>query len=93
MSNPGNNTPSYMQNVYSRFGHHLSPNQRNYLSDSMISNLHSAKPGSLNNFTINSANTTSTTTNTHHIPPTTVTNNYNRLNSISPSTTSHKITL
>lgn len=37
--------PNYMNNVMSRFGHHLSPNQRTHLSDSMISNLQSAKPG------------------------------------------------
>jgi hypothetical protein len=37
--------PNYMDNVMSRFGHHLSPNQRTHLSDSMVSNLQSAKPG------------------------------------------------
>ncbi|KAG2236960.1 hypothetical protein INT48_002029 [Thamnidium elegans] len=38
--------PNYMDNVMSRFGHHLSPNQRTSLSDSMISNLQPTKPGS-----------------------------------------------
>lgn len=38
--------PNYMNNVMSRFGHHLSPNQRTSLSDSMVSNLQPAKPGS-----------------------------------------------
>lgn len=37
--------PNYMDNVMSRFGHHLSPNQRTHLSDSMVSNLQSAQPG------------------------------------------------
>lgn len=38
--------PNYMNNVMSRFGHHLSPNQRTSLSDSMVSNLQPTKPGS-----------------------------------------------
>lgn len=38
--------PNYMDNVMSRFGHHLSPNQRTHISDSMVSNLQSAKSGS-----------------------------------------------
>ncbi|KAI9333731.1 hypothetical protein BD770DRAFT_477569 [Pilaira anomala] len=38
--------PSYMDNVISRFGHHLSPNQRTTLSDSMVSNLQPTKAGS-----------------------------------------------
>lgn len=37
--------PNYMNNVMSRFGHHLSPNQRTYISDSMVSNLQSSQPG------------------------------------------------
>lgn len=38
--------PNYMDNVMSRFGHHLSPHQRTHISDSMVSNLQSAKSGS-----------------------------------------------
>lgn len=38
--------PNYMDNVMSRFGHHLSPNQRTFISESMIPTLQSAKPGS-----------------------------------------------
>lgn len=38
--------PNYMDNVMSRFGHHLSPNQRTHISESMIPTLQSAKPGS-----------------------------------------------
>ncbi|KAG2206265.1 hypothetical protein INT47_007278 [Mucor saturninus] len=38
--------PNYMDNVMSRFGHHLSAHQRTHISDSMVSNLQSAKSGS-----------------------------------------------
>lgn len=41
----GGGTPHYLNNVMSRFGHHLSPNQRTFISDSMIPSLQSAKAG------------------------------------------------
>jgi hypothetical protein len=42
---PEGDTPHYLNNVMSRFGHHLSPNQRTFISDSMIPSLQSAKAG------------------------------------------------
>jgi hypothetical protein len=41
----GSRAPHYLNNVMSRFGHHLSPNQRTNISDSMVSSLQSAKAG------------------------------------------------
>lgn len=36
--------PNYLDNVMSRFGHHLSPHQRTNISHSMVPTLQSATP-------------------------------------------------
>ncbi|OAD77532.1 hypothetical protein PHYBLDRAFT_164439 [Phycomyces blakesleeanus NRRL 1555(-)] len=64
----------YLDNVMSRFGHHLSPNERSSFSTSMTPHLQSATPGAFNPQHIVVGGTT--------IPVTTATNT-----TVSPTTT------
>ncbi|KAI8889251.1 hypothetical protein K501DRAFT_282405 [Backusella circina FSU 941] len=47
--------PNYLDNVMSRFGHHLSPHQRSNISHSMVPTLKSATAGPTVFNTINTA--------------------------------------